>query len=475
MEAPKRSVSRGLSYSGVHSTTMTACVPLVLVNQSYCSSKYPPHLVLDMPALSPTMKSGNFVKWLKNVGDPVYSGDVLADIETDKATMKWDSADEGFLAKKFVEDGSEDVPVNTPVAILVEEKADVAAFADYQVDSAPKSQPAAEEAPSVPEPKSAPEPQAPKQQEAKPASSTPKSAPSGGRVFASPAAKALAKEKGFDINQIRGSGPNQRVTLADVKGFTGASVSAPRAAPVSVSSIDVEESEYVDIPNNKIRKVVASRLTESKQQIPHYYLSVEFCVDELMKVRATLNGQSNGEYKISLNDFVIKASAMALRKVPEVNSAWMGTFIRRYNNVHINVAVNTDEGLFTPIVLNTDNKGLVDISNNVRELAAKAHDSKLNMDDLASGTFTISNLGMFGIKNFSAVINPPQACILAVGGIEKRVVAVENPETGETSYKNSNFMSCTLSCDHRVVDGAVGAIWLKEFKTRMEQPLTLLL
>jgi len=427
-----------------------------------------------MPALSPTMTTGNFVKWYVKEGDEIKSGDVLAEIETDKATMKWDSVDDGYIAKIFIEDGTADVAVKTPVAILVEDEESVAAFANYSAGNATSSEPPKQKAApkETSEPKKAPEP--PKQQEpskpAEPFKSSPK-AP-GDRLFVSPAARVLAKEKGYDLSQIQGTGPEGRIVLADVKEFTP-SRQTTRASVASV--VDTADNEFTDIPHTNIRRVTATRLTESKQQIPHYYLSVEFCVDELLRVREGLNNRGKGNYKLSVNDFVIKASAMALRKVPEVNSIWNDKFIRRYHNVNINVAVNTDAGLYTPLVPNTDNKGLVDISNSVRELAGKAQKSQLSLDDLQIGTFTISNLGMFGIKNFSAVINPPQAAILAVGGIEKRVVPNENALPGEQPFKVSSFMSCTLSCDHRVIDGALGAAWLKEFKTRMEEPLTLLL
>jgi len=298
---------------------------------------------------------------------------------------------------------------------------------------------------------------------------TPKS--SEGRIFASPRARAVAAEKGIDLSQVEGSGPNGRIVEGDILNFKGSRTEPSKAKPSAKaqSTTSTSSGDYEDFPNSNIRKVIASRLTESKQTIPHYYLTVEFSVDKLQKIRAELNSRANGEYKLSINDFVIKASAMAMRKVPEVNSTWSEKHIRRYHNVNINVAVNSDVGLFTPLVPNTDNKGLVEIATSVRDLAEKAKSNKLSPDELQIGTFTVSNLGMFGIKQFAAVINPPQACILAVGGIEKRVVV-----DGE-GFKTSDFMTCTLSCDHRVVDGALGANWLKEFKSRMEDPITLLL
>jgi len=448
--------------------------------RQYASSSddFPPHIPLGMPALSPTMTQGNLVKWFKNPGDEVSVGDALADIETDKATMKWDSIDDGFFVKAFIEEGTNDVPVGKVIALLAEDKDDVESFENYVPPEALDEDGNVQEEPAKEEKKEAPKKEEKKSEKPKeqPKKKTTESKPaakqsSGGRIFASPAARALASEKGIELSDVEGSGPNGRIVVGDIENFKGktsaSSSSAPKSSPSSGSS--TISGEYEDIPNSNIRKVIASRLTESKQTIPHYYLTVEFNVDKLQKIRAELNERAAGAYKLSINDFVIKASAMAMRKVPEVNSTWSDKAIRRYRDVNINVAVNSDAGLFTPLVPNTDNKGLADISSSVRSLAEKAKAGKLSPDELSIGTFTISNLGMFGIKQFAAVINPPQACILAVGGIEKRVVA-----DGE-GWKTADFMTCTLSCDHRVVDGALGANWLKEFKSRMEDPITLLL
>jgi len=283
--------------------------------------------------------------------------------------------------------------------------------------------------------------------------------------FASPLAKALAGQAGVSIGSVKGTGPGGRVVGSDVVAF---SQSAPSvgAAPADA---------FTDIPNSNIRKITAQRLTMSKQTIPHYYLTVDCRVDELMKVRQVLNDKANGEYKLSVNDFVVKASALACRKVPEANSSWSDNAIRRFNTVDVNVAVNTDKGLLTPIVFNADKLGLAAIANNVKDLAEKAKAGKLKPEQFTGGTFTISNLGMFGIKQFAAVINPPQVCILAVGGAEKRVIVNEKATGSSDQYSVANYMSVTLSCDHRVVDGALGAEWLKHFKQYIEDPMKMLL
>merc|ERR1712137_831179 len=421
------------------------------------SDDFPPHILLGMPALSPTMTQGTLVKWLKQPGDEVSVGDAIAEIETDKAQLNWDSIVDGFFVKSFVEEQTEGIPVGKVLALLAEDKDDIEAFENFEPPESVDEDGSPEESK-----KEEPKKETPKKQESK---SEPKK--ESGRIFASPAAKALAQQKAIDLSQVTGSGPNGRIVVDDVENFTG----APKETHITTSTTATKSSagDYEDIPNSSIRKVIASRLTESKQTIPHYYLTIDFCVDKLQKIRSDLNQRGDGKYKLSINDFIIKASAMTMRKVPEVNSSWAEKYIRRFNNVNINVAVNSDAGLFTPIVHNTDNKGLIDISTSVRELAGKAKAGKLTPDELQVGTFTISNLGMFGIKQFAAVINPPQACILAVGGIEQRVI----PD-GD-SWKTADFMTCTLSCDHRVVDGALGAKWLQEFKARMEDPITLLL
>jgi len=422
------------------------------------------------------MTQGNLAKWLKKEGDKIQPGDLIASIETDKATVDWEATEAGYLAKILIPEGTKDITVGKPAVVVVEDEGDVAKFKSYSPEGgdAPVAAPKKEEAPA---PKAAPAPEQPKKQkEAAPApASTPKAAPAqaaGGRVFASPLARKVAQDQGIDVAAVPGTGPNSRVIRDDVldyaaKGPAFAAASAPAPAPGGV---------YTDVPNTQIRKIIAARLTESKQTVPHYYLSVECRVDKLLKVRQELNAKGDGSYKLSVNDFIIKAAALALQKKPTCNSAWFGDFIRRYHNVDINVAVSTDEGLFTPIVQDADKKGLATIANTVKELATKAKEKKLQPHEFQGGTFTISNLGMFGVKQFAAVINPPQSCILAVGGTEKKVVPNEDKETAAVQpYATAHVMTVTLSCDHRVVDGAVGAEWLKTFKEYVEDPVKMLL
>eukprot|EP01122_Echinamoeba_exundans_P007429 TRINITY_DN2294_c0_g2_i1.p1 TRINITY_DN2294_c0_g2~~TRINITY_DN2294_c0_g2_i1.p1 ORF type:complete len:630 (+),score=177.63 TRINITY_DN2294_c0_g2_i1:67-1956(+) len=441
-----------------------------------------PFSVLAMPALSPTMSEGTIVSWKKNVGDTIKAGDALAEIETDKATVAFEATDDGVLAKILIPAGNNKVTVNTPVAIVVENAAHISQVADYDPSAEATGSGASAASASV---------------SSAPASSTAStSAPAAtrdasGRTLASPYAKRLAKESGVDLTQVVGSGPNNRIVAADVRQYSAkpaSATAAPAAAATAaaaqpaapkVASVGAAPS-FTDIPVSNIRRVIAQRLTHSKQTIPHYYLTMECNVDKLMAVREQLNSASDGSYKLSVNDFIIKASALALKKVPEVNSEWRETVVRRYHNVDINVAVSAPQGLFTPLVRDADKKGLATLNSDVKELAEKAKAGKISPDDLSPGTFTISNLGMFGVSNFAAVINPPQACILAVGTTEKRVVP--NPlfksgdaDSKQSAYTTANIISVTLSCDHRVVDGAVGAQWLQAFKSYLEDPLKLLL
>jgi pyruvate dehydrogenase E2 component (dihydrolipoamide acetyltransferase) len=418
------------------------------------------------------MTQGNLAKWLKKEGDKIQPGDLIASIETDKATVDWEATEAGYLAKILIPEGTKDITVGKPAVVTVEDEGDVAKFKDYSPGGgdAPAAAPKKEEAP-APKKEAAPAPEQPKKQKEAPVPAAPAQA-AGGRVFASPLARKVAQDQGIDVAVVPGTGPNSRVIRDDVlnyaaKGPAFAAASAPTPAPGGV---------YTDIPNTQIRKVIAARLTESKQTVPHYYLSVECRVDKLLKVRQELNAKGDGSYKLSVNDFIIKAAALALQKKPTCNSAWFGDFIRRYHNVDINVAVSTDEGLFTPIVQDADKKGLATIANTVKELATKAKERKLQPHEFQGGTFTISNLGMFGVKQFAAVINPPQSCILAVGGTEKKVVPNEDKETAAVQpYATAHVMTVTLSCDHRVVDGAMGAEWLKTFKDYVEDPVKMLL
>ena len=417
-----------------------------------------------MPALSPTMTEGNLVKWHKSEGDAVVSGDILVEIETDKATMEVEAVDEGTIGKILIAEGTEGVAVNTLIAVLLEEGEDASAIANVS------AAPAKAETPAAPAPAEAAAPAA-----------TPAAAPAprvdGERTFASPLARRMAAQAGLDIAAIAGSGPHGRVVKRDVEGALagGAPAAAPAKAPAAAPA-PVGEAPgmppFTEQPNSNMRKVIARRLAESKRDAPHFYLTVDCEIDALLTARKALNERSpegEGAYKISVNDFVIRAAALALRDVPAVNASWTDAAIRVYRGVDVSVAVAIPDGLITPIVRGADQKGLATISNEMKDLAKRAREGKLSPEEFQGGTFSISNLGMFGIKEFAAVINPPQGAILAVGAGEQRAVVKENALTIAT------VMSCTLSIDHRVVDGTVGARFLGVFKKYVEDPLSMLL
>uniref|UniRef100_A0A8D1U1T8 Dihydrolipoamide acetyltransferase component of pyruvate dehydrogenase complex n=1 Tax=Sus scrofa TaxID=9823 RepID=A0A8D1U1T8_PIG len=431
----------------------------------------PPHQKVPLPSLSPTMQAGTIARWEKKEGDKINEGELIAEVETDKATVGFESLEECYMAKILVAEGTRDVPVGAIICITVEKPEDIEAFKNYTLDSsaapAPQAAPAPTPAAAAPAPTPSaqapgssypthmqvtPVPPAPQPVAPTPAATRP-ATPAGpkGRLFVSPLAKKLASEKGIDLTQIK----------------------TPAAAvpPPSPGVAPVPTGVFTDIPISNIRRVIAQRLMQSKQTIPHYYLSVDVNMGEVLLVRKELNKMLEGRSKISVNDFIIKASALACLKVPEANSSWLDTVIRQNHVVDISVAVSTPAGLITPIVFNAHIKGLETIANDVVSLATKAREGKLQPHEFQGGTFTISNLGMFGIKNFSAIINPPQACILAVGASEDRLFPADN----EKGFDVASMMSVTLSCDHRVVDGAVGAQWLAEFRKYLEKPITMLL
>lgn len=422
-----------------------------------------------MPALSPTMTEGNLARWLKAEGDAVKSGDVLCEIETDKATMEFEAVDEGILGKILVPGGTSGVAVNAPIALLLEEGEDASALTAVKPSPTPTlTLPQAGEGGGAASLSPLP-----------PAGEGPGvRAAAGDRVFASPLAKRIAKDAGLDIKAVKGSGPHGRVVKADVEAAIAAgpvaappaaapAPAAPKPAPVPAAANPFGPA-FEEIPNSSMRKVIARRLTEAKSTIPHFYLSIDCELDALLKVRAELNGRSDS-YKLSVNDFVVRAVALALKKVPAANASWGEEAIRRYTDVDVSVAVATPAGLITPIVRHADHKGLAEISNEMKTLAAKARDNKLKPEEFQGGGFTISNLGMFGIKEFAAIINPPQGCILAVGAGEQR------PVVKGGALAVATVMTCTLSVDHRVVDGAVGAEFLAAFKKLIEDPLSMLL
>ncbi len=423
-------------------------------------------ITITMPALSPTMTEGKLANWQVKEGDAVSSGDVLAEIETDKATMEVEAVDEGIIAKILIAGDTDNVAVNTPIAILLEEGEDASALEGFSVGGAA---PAA--APAAGTPAVAPAPAA--------ATPAPSAAPATGRVFASPLARRVASNSNIDIANVTGTGPRGRVVKADVEGFiaSGGAATAPvtaaptataPAAALPVGTTPPHAGEHIEIPLNGMRKTIAKRLTESKTTIPHFYLTVECELDNLLDMRKKLNSKSD-EYKISVNDFIIRASALALKKLPAANAIWGGDKILQYKDIDISVAVAIDGGLITPVVKAADQKGLASISGEMKELAGKAREGKLMPEEYQGGCFSISNLGMFGIKEFSAVINPPQSAILAVGA------GAERPVVRDGALAIATVMSVTLSCDHRVIDGSVGAELLQYFKGYIEEPLTMML
>jgi pyruvate dehydrogenase E2 component (dihydrolipoamide acetyltransferase) len=445
-----------------------------------------------MPALSPTMEEGKLAKWHVKEGDTVKSGDILAEIETDKATMEFEAVDEGKIGKILVPEGTEGVKVNVPIAVLLGEGESAK---DVNIPAAMKSVGAAVE-------KQVKKPEAPKPAPAQPAAPTPKaetqSKPQqsnghdkGARVFASPLAKRVAQKAGIDIAALHGSGPRGRIVRADVDAAVKSGgtpraveptargpsqapegVGIPGIAPLPDAKLFYKDGEYEAIPHDSMRKAIAKRLSSAKALIPHYYLTIECDIGELMNARARLNERSpKGEnaYKLSVNDFVVKAAALALMRVPEVNASWTDTAILRHKHADVGVAVALDFGLITPIVTRAEEKGLAQISNEVKQLAARAKEKKLKPQEYESGSFSISNLGMFGIKEFTAVINPPQAAIMAVGAGEQRGVVRDGKLVAAA------MMTCTMSCDHRVIDGATGARFLQAFKAFVEEPAAMLL
>jgi pyruvate dehydrogenase E2 component (dihydrolipoamide acetyltransferase) len=428
-----------------------------------------------MPALSPTMTEGKLAKWMKKEGDAIKSGDVIAEIETDKATMEMEAVDEGTLGQILVPEGTEKVIVNQPIAMLLQDgekkgaavapKAAPAAAPTPTAPSAPKVEapkPAPAPTPSAPAPAAPPAPQA---HAPRPAAAP--LAAKGDRVVASPLAKRIAGNAGLDLAGVQGSGPHGRIVKSDVDAAISSGGAKKAAAPRAGAAPQDFGQPFTAVPNSGMRKTIAKRLVEAKSTIPHFYLSIDCIIDDLLKARAEIN--ASGDHKVSVNDFVIKASALALRKVPNANATWTDEAVHLYNNVDISVAVATPEGLITPIVRNADIKGLAAISAEVKDLATRAKAKKLKLEEFQGGGFSISNLGMFGIKEFSAIINPPQVCILAVGKADQRPVV----KNGQLAV--ATVMTCTLSCDHRVVDGAVGAEFLQAFQALIENPVRMLL
>jgi pyruvate dehydrogenase E2 component (dihydrolipoamide acetyltransferase) len=426
---------------------------------------------ITMPQLSPTMTEGTLARWLKQEGEEVVSGDIVAEIETDKATMELEAVGDGVLGRTFVAEGAEGIAVGTVIAVLLEEGDDPAMAESFAAPAAAAPAPEPAVAETVPAPSEA-------VLAAARAAAAPAPAPAEGeRVLASPLARRMASQAGLDIATIPGSGPRGRVVKADVEAAlagapaTPAAAVAPAAEPAAPAAAEPAAppgAPYEEIPHSNIRKIIARRLTEAKQTVPHFYLTVDCEIDALLALRADLNGRSD-DYKLSVNDFVVRASALALRRVPAANASWTETALLRYTTVDVAVAVAIEAGLITPVVNDADLKGLATISNELKDLIARAHAGKLMPEEYQGGTFSISNLGMYGIREFSAVINPPHGAILAVGAGEQR------PVVKDGALAVATVMTCTLSCDHRVVDGAIGSEFLAAFKGLVEEPLTMLL
>jgi len=444
-----------------------------------------------MPALSPTMEKGNLAKWLKKEGDKVKSGDVIAEIETDKATMEVEAVDEGTIAKILVPEGTQDVPVNDVIAVLAGDGEDVKA-AGAGVASAPPKPAAAAEAPAAAKPAPAPAPSpAPAAKAAAPAAAAPApqaTAPAAqtnghGRIFSSPLARRLAKEAGIELARINGSGPHGRVIARDVEqAKSGKGLKAPAAAPAGAPAIApgmsdkqiralYEDGSYEVIPHDGMRRTIAQRLTASVQTIPHFYLTMDCNIDLLVKAREEINAAAPKDkdgkpaYKLSVNDFVIKALALALQRIPNANVSWTEAGMLKHRHSDVGVAVAMPGGLITPIIRKAETKPVSVISAEMKDFAARARARKLKPEEYQGGTTAVSNLGMYGIKDFTAVINPPHATILAVGASEERAIV----KSGK--IEAAQMMSVTLSCDHRAVDGALGAELLGAFKKLIENPV----
>ena len=447
-----------------------------------------------MPALSPTMTEGTIVSWLKAEGDQIKSGDLLAEIETDKATMELEAVDEGVLGKILYKEGSEGVAVNEPIALLLDEGEEPSTIENVNMGTeqvstsegnpsndvdleVPGEAPAEANDPSIEDTTE----QTRKSPELATDSETNK------RVFASPLARRISADHGIELEKIEGTGPKGRIIKSDLDKFIALKSSSAsgtlkevaiaeeisvKSADLPVSLADIQEKEYTEIPHTKMRRVIAERLTGAARDIPHFFLAADFNVKKLIDLREDINSKSNpGEnsYKISVNDFLVAAVAIAMRKIPMVNVSWTEDALRQNLNIDVAIAVSTNGGLITPIIRKADQLGLIEISRVSKDLVQRARDGNLAPQEYQGGGFTISNLGMYGVKQFSAIINPPQSCILAVGTAEER------PTVLDGILSVSTMMSCTLSVDHRSVDGALGAEFLECFKSLVEDPISMIL
>ncbi|KAL0871293.1 hypothetical protein ABMA27_005043 [Loxostege sticticalis] len=447
--------------SSSHAKRVIAAPQWTLQLRQY--SSLPPHTKVNLPALSPTMSNGSIVSWEKKEGDKLSEGDLLCEIETDKATMGFETPEEGYLAKILIPAGTKGVPVGKLVCIIVENQADIAAFADFKDDAPPAPAPRPAPTPAATAPAA---PAAPAARAAPAAAAAPAPDPSS-RVYASPMAKRLAEIKNIRLGG-KGSGLYGSLKSGDLAGAAAAAPSLPAAAPAPGAT-------FVDLPLSGMRETIAKRLSAAKQTIPHYQLCATVNVEKTLAMRKLVNdrlAKDKSDVKVSVNDFIVKAVAAACKRVPTVNSHWMESYIRQFSNVDVSVAVATPTGLITPIVFNADSRGIIDISKTVKELALKAKEGRLQPQEYQGGTVTVSNLGMFGITMFNAIINPPQSLILACGGLQEIVIPDKDDPQG---FRLAKFVSFTASADHRVIDGAVGAQWMKAFKENLEDPANIIL
>jgi pyruvate dehydrogenase E2 component (dihydrolipoamide acetyltransferase) len=439
-----------------------------------------------MPALSPTMTEGAVARWLKKEGDEIHSGDVIAEIETDKATMEYEAVDEGRLGKIIVPEGTQGVQVNQPIAILLEEGEDASAIGDVVVPKGNGATPVVPSGASQPSPHLNPPPQAGEGSRAAAGGGAAPQAQKGegqDRIFASPLARRMAELAKLDLATIPGSGPQGRIVKADIDAALSRGAPAPAARPLIPTQAPslrlpqpapqpfapvTGDPPFKEKPHSQMRRVIARRLTESKQNVPHFYETIDCEIDELLRIRKVLN-DGDKDLNVSVNDFVIRAAGLALRQVPAANASWSDDAIILWERADIAMAVALDDGLITPIIRGADLKGLQQIAAETKDLAARARSGKLKLEEFQGGTFSISNLGMYGIREFAAVINPPQGCILAVGAGAPRPVVKD----GQLAI--ATVMSCTLSADHRAVDGAVGAQFLAAFKKLIDEPSRMLL
>ena len=418
-----------------------------------------------MPALSPTMEEGTLAKWLVKEGDKVNSGDLIAEIETDKATMEVEAVDEGVIGKILVSEGQESIKVNEPIAVLLmngEKLSDISIEDNVLEEPTPKKNVVKDTKKEVNVLASLSQNELISEDTSFKQKDKVLNIIDSNRIFATPLAKRIAKQRDIDLISLKGSGPNGRILKIDVENFKEEKKSQVHNIPLSNNDSEL-------IKNSSMRKTIAERLVKSKNEAPHFYLSIDCNIEQLLKARSAINSKSNDEYKISVNDMIIKAASATLLKVPKANASWENENTRYFKNTDISVAVAIDGGLITPIIKNVEIKGLLEISYEMKTLAKKAKEGKLRPEDYIGGSFSISNLGMFGIKEFSAVINPPQGCILAIGAGEQRAIVTNN------QISIATMMTVTLSCDHRVVDGAVGAEYLSKFKEFIENPSLMLL